>query len=84
MVNIVSTWFTKFRSGNFDLEDEEHSCRPAIANDGPIEMLIKNNDGKMARESTETPHIFQMSIVKYLEMLGYVNSYNVWAPPEKN
>lgn len=34
---------TRFKSGNFDPEDREHSSRQAVVNDDEIKMLIGNN-----------------------------------------
>jgi len=31
--SIVQKWFTRFRNGNFDLEDQERSDRPAVVDD---------------------------------------------------
>lgn len=73
-------FFTKFRNENFDLEDQECSVRPAVINDDRIKMLIKKNNYHMTLDITGILHISCMSVVRHLEMLRYMNRFDVWVP----
>lgn len=49
----IFKWFTRFRKGNFDLEDGEHSGRLAVVDDDDqIKMQIKNNPSRMTRDNS--------------------------------
>jgi len=65
--SIIRKWFTRFRNGNFDLEDQERSGRPAVVHDDQILTLIKNNPRHTTRDIAEILHIFHMSIYKAFE-----------------
>lgn len=56
----------KLRSGNFDLENQEHSYKPAVIDNVQIETVIKN-PGHMTWHRTEIQHISNMCIVKHLK-----------------
>lgn len=43
--SIVYKYFASFRSGNFDLEDQE-SCRPAVIDDYQIKIYSKQRSMK--------------------------------------
>jgi len=70
----VRKWFTRFRNGNFDLEDRERSGRPAIVDDDQILTLIKNNPRHTTRDIAEKLHISHMSVIRHLKTHGYHKS----------
>jgi len=85
--NTIRKWFTRFRNGNFDLEDRERSGRPAVVDNDQILTLIENNPRHMIRDIAEIVHISHMSVIRHLKTLGYINRYDVWVPynlTEKN
>lgn len=59
--SIVCNGFTKFRSGNFDLENQEHPYKPAVIDNVQIETVIKN-PGYMTLHRAEIQHISHMCI----------------------
>lgn len=54
------------KSGNFDMEDQEHSKRPSFADNDQMEMLIKINADYMTQDFTDVLNILQ-SIVRYVQ-----------------
>lgn len=62
-------WFTRFRSGNIDLEVGEFSSRPT---DSPINMFIRNTSGLThnIRHHRNSPHIlYEHCKVRHLKTL---------------
>jgi len=59
----VRKWFTRFRNGNFDLENRERSDRPAVVDDDQILTLIENNPRHTTRDIAEILHISHMSVM---------------------
>lgn len=52
----VCKWFTRSRSGNFHLEEEDSSI-PAVTDDDKVKALIKNNPGHTTQNIAEILHI---------------------------
>lgn len=50
-------WFTKFRTGNFNLNDALRSGRPTEVDDDKIKALIESNPRYTTREIAETLNI---------------------------
>lgn len=46
--------------GDIDLEDREHSSKPAVIDDDQIDTLIKNNPGHATRDIAEILHVSNM------------------------
>lgn len=70
----VHKWFARFRGGNIDQDDREHSGRPLVIEDDQIETLIKSNLGHTKSD------ISHMSVVRHLKILGYLNLHVRWVP----
>lgn len=56
-----------FRSGHFNLEDQEHFNRVIAIDNDQIEIMIKNSPGHMIQDIAEILNISHMSIVRHLE-----------------
>ncbi|XP_006145801.1 histone-lysine N-methyltransferase SETMAR-like [Tupaia chinensis] len=75
-------WFTKFRAGDFDLNDTPRSGRPAKVDDDKIKALIESNPRYTTREIAETLNIHHSSVHDHLKKLGYVKKLDIWVPHE--
>jgi len=71
----IRKWFTRFRNGNFDLEDRERSGRSVVVDDDQILTLIENNSRHTTRDIAEILHISHMSVIRHLKTLGYINRF---------
>lgn len=76
----VQKWFSRFRSGNINLKDEERSGRPSEIDDDKISILIENNPRHTTREIADILNISQVSVVSHLHKLGMMSTSNVWIP----
>jgi len=73
----VRKWFTRFRNGNFNLENRERSGRPVV-DDDCILTLIENNPRHTTRDIAEILHISHMNVIRHLKTHEYINRYDVW------
>lgn len=83
----VRKWFARFKNGNFELEDQERSGRPSVADDDLISTIVESNPRQTARDIAEIVHTSHTTVVKRLKALGFVSRYDVWVPhdlTEKN
>lgn len=63
----VFKWLAWFRSGPFNLEEQECPDRPAVVYDVQIEMLIKTNHCHTTRDTSEVLRIYPISDLTYLK-----------------
>lgn len=75
-------WFTKFRAGDFDLNDAPRSGRPTEVDDDKIKALIESNPRYTTREIVETLNIHHSSVHDHLKKLGYVSKLDISVPHE--
>lgn len=81
------TWFSRFRLGKFELEDEPRNGRPLEADDEEIKMLVKENRSLTTREIGKTLNLANSTVHTHLKSLGYVSKLDVVVPhclTEKN
>ena len=83
----VRWWFGRFRTGNFNLEDEHRSGRPSKLDNDVLETKVKERLDITTRELAEELDISKSTVHEHLVSLGYTSRYNVWVPhklSEKN
>ena len=73
-------WFSRFRSGDFDLKDAPRSGRPTKVDDDKIKAMIENNWRSTTQEIAEKLNISHRYVERHLKKLGYVNKFDVWVP----
>lgn len=82
----VCNWFRRFKSGNFDLDDQKRSGRPTVNVDA-IKSIIDQDCHSTTRSIAEKVNISHITVGRHLKSLNYVNRYDVWIPhqlTEKN
>lgn len=75
-------WFSKFRSGDFNLKDAPRSGRPIEVDGDKIKALVESNRRLTTREIAETLNISKSSVENHLKRLGYVSKLDIWLPHE--
>ncbi|XP_023244408.1 histone-lysine N-methyltransferase SETMAR-like [Centruroides sculpturatus] len=75
----VRKWFTKFRSGDFSLKDDERPGRSSDFDD-VLKVLIEQNPRQTTRELAEKLHRSQSTINRHLQKIGKVSKLGVWVP----
>lgn len=75
-------WFTKFRSGDFSLKDEQRSGRPNEVEDDEIKAIIESDRHATVRELGEKLKVSHTTIENHLKRLGLVKKLDTWVPHE--
>lgn len=80
-------WFSKFKAGDFSVQDSDRTGRPSTVNDEHIVALIQKRQCRTTREISDMLKISQASVVTHLAKLGYISRYDTLVPhklTEKN
>lgn len=75
-------WFGRFKSGNFDLEDEERAGRPTIFEDEELEALLDQDPSQTQEELGKTLGVTQQAISHRLKAMGMIRKVGNWVPYE--
>ena len=75
-------WFTKFRSGDTNLEDEPREGHPSTIDDDVLESLLESNPRQTTRELAEALGCTHTTIEEHLKALGKVVKFRCWIPHE--
>jgi len=65
-------WFQKFKNGEFDVEDKEHSGRPKVYEDAELEALLDEDSYQTQKELALTLGVIQQTISFFIsfEIIG--------------
>ena len=72
--------FLKLRARDFLLDDFPRSGRPVEADSYQIKTFNENNQCFTMLVITDILTIFKSSVENNLNLLGYVNHFDVWVP----
>lgn len=77
---VCQKWFTKFRSGDFEVNDAPRFGRPTEIDSSVVKDVVDKNPSQSVREIATTLNISHTSVENHLRALGYVSRLNVWVP----
>ncbi|XP_046832405.1 histone-lysine N-methyltransferase SETMAR-like [Vespa crabro] len=80
-IRTVRNWFKKFRTGNFDLRDEDRSGRPATTDTDLIKSMLAKNPRYSVREIVDATNIPRTTVHNHLIKMGYENRPSSVAKP---
>ena len=75
-------WFARFKSGNFDLEDDERPGQPKKFEDLELEALLDQDPSQTQDELARTLAVTQQAISHRLKAMGMVRKVGHWVPYE--
>ena len=73
----VRKWFARFKTGDFNLEDQERPGKPSTTDEDQIKTLIENNP-RYTRRKLEMLNTSKSIIHEHFVKLGYINCFDVW------
>ena len=73
-------WFTRLKSGDFGLEDEERPGQPKKFEDEELEALLDKDRCKTQEELAEFLRVTQAAISKRLKAAEYIQKQGNWVP----
>ena len=77
-------WYTKFRSGDFELKDKQHSGRPSAIDDDILKEMVKENPWQMTRDLAAKLGVDHTTVFHHLKNFNMVCKLNVWVPHKLN
>lgn len=78
--NMCKFWFSRFRTGDFDLNDKPRSGRPQEVDDDELQALLRQNAAQSTRELAIQLGVNQTTVVRRLHALGKVQKEGRWVP----
>ena len=75
-------WFNRFKSGNFELNDLQHSGRPLEVNIDVLKQLSEEDPRLTTRCLSERLGCSHTTVETHLSELGKMWKYGVWIPHE--
>ena len=75
-------WFARFKSGDFDLEDQERAGCPKKFEDAELEALLDEDPCQTQEELALSLEVTQQNISLRLKAMGMIQKQGNWVPYE--
>ena len=79
-VHTVREWYTRFRSGDRNLEDQPRPGRPLELENSRIIQLLHENPQQTTRELADSLGVDHSTVVRHLDDLQYRSLLGSWVP----
>ena len=79
-VRTCQKWFTRFREGNFDLEDEQRPGRPQELETGGLQALLDEDQRQSTRERAAQMNVDHSTVLRRLHDMDKINKVGKWVP----
>lgn len=77
-------WFKKFKSGDFDVRNEERGKPPKKFTDNELQVLLDEDDTQTQQELADQLNVTQKAISIRLKAMGKIQKVGKWVPHELN
>ncbi|CAK9796551.1 Histone-lysine N-methyltransferase SETMAR [Anthophora plagiata] len=78
----VRRWFEKFRSGDFDLQNEPRGRPESKVDDNQLKAVVEANPSETTRELAARFEVTIPTILSHLKAIGKVKKLDRWVPHE--
>ena len=75
-------WFRKFKSGNFDVQNEERGRPPKKFEDAELQALLDENDRQTQQQLAEQLNVTRKTVSLRLKAMGKIQKLGRWVPHE--
>ena len=76
-------WFRKFRSGNFDVRNEERGRPPKKFQDSELQALLDEDDAQ-TQQLADQLNVTREAVSLRLKAMGKIQNVGKWVPHEPN
>jgi len=73
-------WFSRFRGGNFNLNDIERTGRPVLFDKKHLNKLLREDPQQTTRELAEQMNCHHSTVLEHLHSMGKVQKLGAWVP----
>lgn len=77
-------WFKKFKSGDFDVRNEERGRPPKKFEDGDLQGLLDEDDSQTQQQLADQLNVTREAVSMRLRAMGKVQKMGKWVPHELN
>ena len=78
----VLEWFKKFKSGDFDVRNEERRRPPKKFEDSDLQALLDDDDAQTQQQLADQLNVTQEVISIHLKAMGKIQKMGKWVPHE--
>ncbi|CAK9803711.1 Mariner Mos1 transposase [Anthophora quadrimaculata] len=75
-------WFKKFKSGNFDVRNEERGRPPKKFEDSDLQSLLDEDDAQTQQQLAEQLNVTREAVSIRLKAMGKIQKLGKWVPHE--
>lgn len=84
VIRTCETWFRQFKSGDFDLTDNEHPGAAKKFEDEELQALLDVDPTQSQKKLAETLNVTRGAICQRLKAMGKIQKYGKWVPHQLN
>ena len=77
-------WFKKFKSGDFDVRNEERGRPPKKFEDSELQALLDEDDAQTQQQLAEQLDVTREAVSIRLKAMGKIQKMGKWIPHELN
>ena len=77
-------WFKKFRSGNFDVRNEERGRPPKKFQDNELQALLDEDNAQTQQQLADQLNMTRKTVSIRLKAMGKIQKVGKWVPHELN
>lgn len=83
-IRTCETWFRKFKSGDFNVNDSERSGRPQKCEDEQLQELLDDDPTQTQQQLAESLNVTQETISRRLRAMRKIIKLGRWVPHDLN
>ena len=84
MIRTCETWFLQFKSGDFDLTDNEHPGAAKKFEDEELQAILDEDPTQSQQQLAQTLIVTRGAVCQRLEATGKIKKYGKWVPHQLN
>ena len=84
VIRTCKTWFRQFKSGDFDLTDNEHPGAATKFEVEEMQALLDENPTQSQQQLAQTLNLNRGAICQRLKAMGKIQKYGKWLPYQLN
>ena len=78
VIKTCETWFRQFKSGDFDLTDNEHPGAAKMFEDEELQALLDEDPTQSQQQLAQKLNVTRGAICQRLQSMGKIQKYGKW------